>query len=460
LPSARRFVAAAAATLMVFAGVAPATAAAGADTLRSAPAPATLPSPGAEPAVTGALDSTPAPAVEDLVARALAHAPALAAESERQAAATARVAVAGSLPDLTLEAVLQDVGFPDYTVGTEEMSLLGVEARQNLLFFGKRGSRRAAARAEADQDAAEVTAFARRVTAEVRGLYAQLYALDQRREAIAAAREFTQLLAATAAARTGTGQAEWESQVKAQLAGTRLDERMDDLLAEREGLVAALNRYLDQEAGTPLGVVSQLPDAVPPARLEGAAAKQDLGWEARAPELLARRAAVTSAERRLAAERRDVAPNLYAAAGYGHRGEFDPVVTFRLGAELPLWRRGKAVGVGEHELAMAQHELRDAEAAARAEAARLLAAWRNADAQVRRYRQAILPQTSAAIDAARASYIAGRTDFSTLVEDYDLWLQAREQLGQREADRFRLWSELDVLVSPAGSPAAAEGSAR
>jgi outer membrane protein TolC len=458
LPSARRFVAAAAATSLSFtcAGVPHATAAAGADTLRSAPAPSVK----VGPAVTGALDTTPAPAVEELVARALAHAPALAAQRERQAAAAARVGVAGSLPDLTLEAVLQDVGFPDYTVGTEEMSLVGVEARQNLLFFGKRGSRRAAARAEADQDAALVAAFARRLTSEVRGLYARLYTLDRSREAIAAAREFTQLLAATAAVRTGTGQA--ESQVKAQLAGTRLDERRDDLLAEREGLVAELNRYLDQDAGTPLGMVSQLPDTVPPVALEGAGAtaRQDGRWEAQAPELLARRAAVASAERRLAAERRDVAPNLYAAAGYANRGELDPVVTFRLGAEVPLWRRGKSVGVGEHELAMARHELHDAEAAARAEAARLLAAWRNADAQVRRYREAILPQTSAAIDAARASYIAGQTDFSTLVEDYEFWLQAREQLGQREADRFRLWSDLDVLVSPAGSPAVAEGSAR
>ena len=87
-------------------------------------------------------------------------------------------------------------------------------------------------------------------------------------------------------------------------------------------------------------------------------------------------------------------------------------------------------------------------------------AWRNADAQVRRYREAILPQTSAAIDAARAAYLAGRTDFSTLVEDYEFWLQAREQLAQRDADRFRLWSDLDVLVSPAGSKAVAEGSAR
>jgi hypothetical protein len=58
------------------------------------------------------------------------------------------------------------------------------------------------------------------------------------------------------------------------------------------------------------------------------------------------------------------------------------------------------------ELRMARHEVADAAAMARAEAARLAAAWRNAEAQIQRFREAIVPQTSTALDAARASYLA------------------------------------------------------
>jgi outer membrane protein TolC len=56
-----------------------------------------------------------------------------------------------------------------------------------------------------------------------------------------------------------------------------------------------------------------------------------------------------------------------------------------------------------------------------------------------------MPQTSAAFDAARSSYLAGRGDFSAVVEDFNLWLEARVQLARREADRFAAWAEIQSL---------------
>src|SRR6185369_10833260 len=100
----------------------------------------------------------------------------------------------------------------------------------------------------------------------------------------------------------------------------------------------------------------------------------------------------------------------------------------------------------EQELESARAELREAQAMARAAAARLAARWQTAEEQLRRYREAILPQTSAAVDAARASYLAGRGDFTTVAQDFNLWLDARKQLASREADRFMTWAELDELT--------------
>ena len=68
--------------------------------------------------------------------------------------------------------------------------------------------------------------------------------------------------------------------------------------------------------------------------------------------------------------------------------------------------------------------------------------------QINRYRDAIIPQTSAALNSARASYIAGRADFSVVIEDYNLWLDARAQLARREADRFITWAGIDALTAP------------
>ena len=91
-------------------------------------------------------------------------------------------------------------------------------------------------------------------------------------------------------------------------------------------------------------------------------------------------------------------------------------------------------------------EQADAEAMVRSEAASLLAAWQNADEQANRYRQGILPQTSAALAAARSGYLTGRGDFSTVIEDFNLWLEARVALARREADRFIAFVAFDRMA--------------
>jgi outer membrane protein TolC len=138
----------------------------------------------------------------------------------------------------------------------------------------------------------------------------------------------------------------------------------------------------------------------------------------------------------------------------------------RFGLELPLWSGRKQepqARAAAYELEAAKHELAAAEAAADAEATRLVAEWRRDDAQVLLYRESILPRTSAAIEAARSNYLAGRADFATVVEDFRMWLEARVELARREADRFttRGWLEALVAATTPGTPSsesAADGA--
>ena len=76
--------------------------------------------------------------------------------------------------------------------------------------------------------------------------------------------------------------------------------------------------------------------------------------------------------------------------------------------------------------------------------------WRRAASQVSRYAQAVVPQSGLALDAARSSYLAGRGDFSTVIDDFDGWLEARTGLARREAERFTTWAELEALVGSGG----------
>lgn len=390
----------------------------------------------------------PAPPVEALVREALARSPALAAARAKTAGASALERPAAALPDPMVEAVLQNADFPRYTVGEEDMSMAGVEVRQAIPYPGKRPARREAARAETALREAELQAVARQIAGEVRILYARLYAVDQETATLGAARELLDLISATAASRYATGEAEQEALLKAQLAITRLEGQRDDLELERHDVVAELNRWLDRTGEAHVGTVSALPQVELPAQpLEELAV-------ARSAEVAMARAAVSLAEKKLAAVRLDVKPDFTPTAGLASRGSLGAVLTLRFGVEVPLWKSNKqleTIRAAEAEAEAARREVDDAAAVARAEAVHMEAEWIRAERQLLRYREGILPQTSAVFDAARASYLTGGGDFSTVVEDFALWVEARAELARLEADRYIAWAGINRLTTGEGA---------
>jgi cobalt-zinc-cadmium efflux system outer membrane protein len=373
---------------------------------------------------------------DDLVRMALEGSPALAALREGQAAAREMERPAAALPDPMVEGMLQDEEFPDYTVGRMPMSMIGVEVRQPLPYPGKRRARSEAAAAETALRAARVAALEVRIASEVRVLYGRIYAIDRERQALTAAHELVDLLSATAASRYASGGTEQEAVLKAQLQASRLGEQLEDLDGERAATVAELGRWIGHPVV--LGEVVELPKV----SLE----TQELS----SADIEVARAAVALAERRLATARLDLKPDFSPSAGLAGRGPLGTVLTLRFGVELPFWKESRQeplIRAAERELEMARQELRDAEATAASEGARLAARWQQAERQVTRFREAIVPQTSAVLDAARSAYLAARGDFSTVIEDFGLWLEARTQLARREADLYTTWAELQRLRS-------------
>jgi cobalt-zinc-cadmium efflux system outer membrane protein len=387
-----------------------------------------------------------APPVEELVALALRRAPSIAATAARAAAAQEMVSPAGALPDPSLEIMLQDEGFPDWTVGEMPMSMIGPQLSQGIPFPGKRGARRAAAREEAQVRERESEAMRRDVAREVREIYGRLYALDREAATLDAGRELLGLLSETVIARQSVGEADQEAVFKSRLARSRLEERSRDLAAERAMALASLNRLLDRAGDAPLGIVASLPHAAIPA----------VAWDSLAvrgsSQVMVRAAGVTAAEARLHAAKLDARPDFMAGAGIGFRGGLDPVVNFRLGMEIPLWSGSKQrplTRAARAELEASRQELRGAEAEARSAAASVLADLARTEEQITRYEESLVPQTSLAFDAARSAYLGGRGDFSTVVEDLNLWIEARAGHARREADRFVALARLDALTAPA-----------
>ncbi len=397
----------------------------------------------------------PAPHVDDLVAVALARSSEIDMMRARLNQAKELVAAAGALPNPTASITYDEADFPHYSVGRDPMSAFTIEYRQDLPGSGKRDARRAVARADVETRTRELEQLRREVAREVRTTYARVYALDRERAVLGAARELLDLLAATASARYGVGEGSQEPVIKAQLAVSRLDERLDDLAVERRIQVAAMNRLLDYPIDAPLGAVEGLPPVTVPAG----------NWldiaGANAPSLAVAQADIDAATKRKAETELGRKIDFSLTGAVGIRGTLPPVATFGFGVDLPIWKKGKQEPLeraAEQQIELARHELHDASVNLRTEIARLSAEWQRAEQQVQRYQQAILPQTAAAMDAARLAYLAGNGDFSTVIEDFGLWLDARVRLASREADRFVTWAELQVVA--AGVPATGTGEGR
>ncbi len=406
-----------------------------------------LPSSTAAQAVAPAASLPEAPGVEVLVERALARAPSLAAQGERLEAARIALRAADALPDPMIEAEYQAFNFPRYTIGDDPMSMAGMSLRQGLLGGGRRGARRAIATAEASLRSAERQLAATSLATEVRVLYARLYAIDREQAVLSDAAQILRLLESTVTARYAAGASDQASLLRVQLERTRLGQRQADLQAERSIVQAALNRLLDEPPDAVIGAVSALP---PPVLPEGVPETLPDQASRLAPEVVVRQREADAAAQQVAAARAELKPSWSVGGGVYWQGGTDRTVNLNVGIELPFWKKRKQqplLEAAEGERRAASLDLAATAIEVRSRAASLLVEYTNALQQVGRYRDGLLPQSSAALDATRSSYLAGQGDFVSVLDEFRRWIDLRAELAAREADRYAAQARLAALVT-------------
>jgi cobalt-zinc-cadmium efflux system outer membrane protein len=403
-------------------------------------------------ATAAAASAAPAaPAVEALVQRALERAPSLAARRERIEAAQLAIRAADALPDPMVEVMYQSFNFPRYTIGSDMNSMAGASIRQDLLSGGRRTTRKAVAQAEANQRESEQRLMAADLATEVRVQYARLYAIDREREALNDAAQLARMLEKTASARYAAGESDQATVLRMQLEQTRIGQRIADLNAERVTVQAAINRLTNDAPDNAIGRVSELPAPRLPAAVTALADQATR----QAPAVAVRQSEVNLANRQVDAARAELKPAWSVGGGLYWQGGTDRMVNFTVGVELPLWKKRKQLPMlasAESERRAAQLDMDSTTVEIRAQVASLLAEYQNAMDQIQRYQGGLLPQNSAALDATRASYLGGRGDFISVLDEFRRWVDLRTELAGREADRYSAQAR---LVALAGQPTTA-----
>jgi outer membrane protein TolC len=349
-----------------------------------------------------------------------------------------------ALPDPELVVSYTNDSVTAFTLGDSTDSELWFTWIQEVPYPGKRRLAGEVARAGIDVEAAALEATRWRVRAAVKGVYAELFRLHRTAEILEESRAVLVSFRETARARYEAGEAILENVLKAQTEEAKLDADLLTLAQERRAAEAGLLELLGRREEAGLGPALALPEAAAadPGALEAAAL-------ARAPDLLLLRAAAAQEERQVDLARRGLKPDFLWTAGYANRGDLDPMVMGGVGVRLPAYRRRKqaqALAQSEQDLEAARRDLDARANAVVAEIRDLVARAERADGQIRLYREAILPQAEAALEAASASYRVGRAEFVTLLDDFRSVLGFKVAYEAQRTDQVKALAAIEPLV--------------
>jgi outer membrane protein TolC len=390
--------------------------------------------------------------LQSLVEEALDRNPEIQAATRQVARMKARVPQRGALPDPMLSYGVMNEGrpIPFQTLGEAGFSEVYVGILQDLPYPGKRGLREEVAQEEARAAEWAFESVRRRVVAQVKEAYYQLYAVDAALDILERNRELLENLERVAAALYTVGQGIQQHVLDAQVEISRLEERISLLRQQRSVVEALLNSLLYREAGTPLG----RPE---PLRPDPLGYEMEQLWkmaEESSPVLRERSQWVAAGERSLSLAQRELLPDLGVNFVYHNRGGLDPYYTFGGTLSLPLYagrKQRKAVEEAGEGLLESRHTFDAARARVRYEVTEAYLSAKTAERLLSLYEEGILRQARLSLDSAIAQYQVGRVDFLTVLNSWTRLLEYdvtyRDQIADHEKALARLEPHVGVQLT-------------
>lgn len=366
--------------------------------------------------------------LEALVAESLRANPEIAAARAMWRAAQEEAPAAGALEDPVIGFMLDDQPVDGSGDGRRVVSL-----SQAFAFPGKRGLMRREAELAAEVERALARAAVRRVVAEVKAAYFELFMLESQLGTLRESRAALEDVVAGARVRYEVGTGGQQEFLLAMVEASALEGEILTLESQTGAARAKLNLLLDRDSASPLG--RAWADTLSPfdATLDGLVAAA----RAESPSVLARERALEAAETAHRLARVSARPDFMISGGYMQIPKETDEWNAEAAVSLPVWKAGKQ------------------DARARAAGRRVDAARSDLDAERNRatamveeryarttsqrevvdlYRRRILPQAELAYRSARANYLSGREMFLVLIEAHRKRIELRKAYYEFFAD--------------------------
>jgi len=390
----------------------------------------------------GPADPAPPLQLQALVREALERNPEIQAARRVVEAKRAHIPQARAWPDPMVSVSYAGNVLPPFTVMRgDPSSVRQISASQEIPYPGKTRLRGEIAAREADAESNAVEAIQRRVAAEVKQAYLDLYFTDKSLSTLEKDHALLEKLEKVAEIRYAVGKAMQQDVLKAQVELSRLAERRTILEEARRTIAAQLNSLRDLPVDSLVGKPAEIGHTVLPYSVD------DLTAAAQASFPVLKRQRVLIEGNRLAVDlaKKDVRPNFSVGYSYMQRTGMPDMYGITFSTTLPIFRRSK-------------QDMAVAEAAANLEAARHMEAneltllryrvkqeflqVEAAEQLLTLYAKAIVPQSTLALDSSVAGYETGKVDFLDLITNFttvlDYELNYYQQLVNHEKALARL----------------------
>ncbi|MBM4107975.1 MAG: TolC family protein [Phycisphaerae bacterium] len=357
---------------------------------------------------------------DDYVRLALAHSPELAAARQRVLRLRERIPQVTAPPDPMVE--VTPIGEMARTAAGEVTVMTGVS--QAIPYPGKLDALGRVADQESVIAGRELREREVEVAGEVRRAYWSLYAAERALELTAAARDLLAQIHAATEAQYRAGQGRLQDVLLAGVEVAETDSRLVELRADRAAAAAMLNSLADRPTDASAPVVSSAEPASIGAAFDALAADA----AGANPRLAAIRERIELARRQRHVAHLQRYPDLVASVSYNlvdadremPTATGDDQWSIGVGVSIPLWR-GK-LAAAERE---ATRGILEAAGELAAEQNRIafrlresLARLASQQEQATLLRDSIIPQARAALDASRAAYRTGASEFITTVDNW------------------------------------------
>ena len=383
--------------------------------------------------------------LDDLVQEALKQNPGVQSALRQVEALRHRVPQAKALPDPTVSVGWAGNITPFSVQQGDPSSYRGVSASQALPYPGKLKLRGQIAGREAEAAWWDYEAARRKLVADVKSAYYDYFATSKAVEITQKNKDLLQKLSSIAEARYRVGKGVQQDVLRSQVEISLLLQRLTVFEQQQRTTQAKLNTLLYRDPEAPL----PSPASFEPAKLGHSldelytlAREQDTGLQREQRMIERNQYAVNLAEK-------DYRPDFNVSYMYQQRPELPDMHGFTITANIPIFYKTKqreAVREQTEQLTSSQRskENRQTELFFAVKQQYLLA--KSSEQLLKLYSQAVVPQSSLALESSMASYQVGTVDFLTILTNFTVVLDYEVSYYRELANYQMALANLEPLV--------------